>query len=386
MSAIAELKAISTLDSTKFQAGASQAANSAGKMQKAVGGIGGVGKSVMSSLAGIASAVGVAFSVAAVVGFGKALATEASQLKRTADAIGIGVGMMDKLGDAAEATGASSEGFQQKITKLVDSQEEAVKGNQDAIDSFQRLGVSVDELTTLAPDQLLKLVADGAQKDASAISDLNNIMGKGAAQEYYAVLKNIAQDGLPTVDKSVEASIKKFAELESKYKIIKDKIGELFMGAVVGTVQAFGGMKDTAKDDASGIEAQNRRFQKEKGLALELANVRKEASDKLAAKELADAKKLQEQVSKLQLRSDEKRMELLAAQEEKIADITVSPVQARNSLESIGGSLGGPTQQGGAQLLAERQLKQQEIIAEISKQIAKNSADTFKAIEDLRKE
>jgi hypothetical protein len=258
----------------------------------------------------------------------------------------------------------------------------------------------------------LQRIAVGAQKDGSAISDLNNIMGKGAAQEYMSVLKQIAKDGLPAVDASVEQSIKKFAELESQYQKIKDKIGELFMAAVVGTVKAFGGFKPTQKDDAAEIEAINRKILRERELQDQAAKIKKEAADDISKKEMENAEKINKKrseliekeaddIAKKEMENAEKinkkrseliekerdvRQGLIDKQAEQISEIRVAPVEAKNSLESIGASLSGNIQSGAIKQLQEAQLKQQEIIAETSKAIERNSQETWRAIRDLAKE
>lgn len=344
MSAIAELKALANLDSKPFESGASKVKSAAGGM--------------VGSLKGIAGAVGAAFSVAAITSFGKQLMTEAATIKRAADALGVGVGQMDALGDAAAETGASSQGFQEKLVKLADSQEEAVKGNKEAAESFARLGISVDDLTQLSPDKLLERVAMGAQKDATAVSDLNNVMGKGAATEYYSVLQKIAQNGLPAVNAATEESIKRFAEMESQYQRIKDKIGEAFMGAVVGTVKLFGGFKGGQAEDSSGIMAQNKDILRMRGLEEERTKKREAGITKAYD-------------------SEKKRIDSIEERKRKgIDSISVDAPKAADSMARFGGMIGNQMPMGGGVL--QRQLKELEVIAEYTKEMAKSTEQTNK--------
>lgn len=350
--AIAELKARATMDKSQFD-------SALGSMKSGIGGI-------ASPLKALGGMVGAAFSVGAVVAFGKALAAEASQTKRMSDGIGVSVGMLDELGDMAERAGASGEGFQQKIARLVDTQEEAAKGNKEAAESFARLGISVGDLTKLSPEQLLERVAIGAQNDATAISDLNNVMGKGAGTEFYSTLKKIAQDGLPAVDASVEESIKRFAELESKYQSIKDTIGEVFMKSVVGTVQFFGGMKDSPSGD-SDIEQRNKEIMRRRGL------------------EEARNQQRQEALNKINLDKAKKEQALADKRGNSLDKITVGGPKTSDSLARIGGMVGLGVDNS-ARAIAERQLKEAEIMADYMRDMAKVQEETKTAIQKLGEE
>lgn len=371
MSAFAELKAIADLDTKGFESGKN-------KINSATG-------SMVSGLGKIAGAVGAAFSIAAVANFGKQLMSEAASTKRMAESLGIGVGMMDALGDAAESTGASSEGFIQKIAKLSDSQEEAVKGNKESIESFARLGVTMDELVSLAPDKLLEQVAKGAQNDATAISDLNNVMGKGAAGEFYATLQKIGKDGLPAVDASVQKSIEQFAALESKYKQIKDRIGELFM---IGAVKVGAALGLTATPKAQDEFAQfNRETIRRRGLEQELISQKESAAEKQRIKDKDAAVKLADAISKIRMKATEKEEAIIAKRDEALGKITVTGATSRNSIEAIGGSLSsGGISSGLPKQLLEKQLKELEIIKEATKEMVAAQNETSQEIAKMRRE
>lgn len=223
MSATAELKARATLDNKQWLAASGQMENSVNKMATGA----------LSDLTGM---LGGAFAAGAIVNFGKALMHEASQLERFSKTVGISAGMLNKLGDIAEKTGADSEGFQQKIVKMLEAQEKAAAGDDKLREAFERLGVSIEQLTDSTPEQLLEAIAQGAEKDATSIKDLNAVMGKGAAAEYGDALNRIATEGMPAVSEAANDAIRRLAELNARFSSLWNEVKQAGMKTVVAAV------------------------------------------------------------------------------------------------------------------------------------------------------
>ena len=156
------------LDATKFAAGATQAQTS---LNKLVSGIG-------SRLSGY---LGVSF-----------LAREAMGIIRYADTVddmskklGIGTDQFQELQYAARMTGASVESFTGALRTLIKTQQDAITGGagSEAFKPFATLGLSLEELKHLSPDQLLYRVGDAFRKSSQEGRQLDaviSLLGRGA--------------------------------------------------------------------------------------------------------------------------------------------------------------------------------------------------------------
>lgn len=378
----AELKAIATLDTKNFEAGAAKIGQTA---EKASGGLGVLG----SGLNKLGAAIGAAFTVGAVVNFTKAMSEAAMATQKAANVLGISGGAMEELGDLAERTGSDAGTLQAKMTKLADSQESAILGNKEAEASFGRLGVSMQDLQALSIDELLLRVAQGAQQDGAAISDLNNIMGRGAAGEMSAMLKDLAQNGLPGVTAAVDAQIAAFSDLNSIWRQAKDDLGHLGQEILLTAAQFLGLAASDEEYARRAVAAQKQRDEANRMRLAQLAKT-KEYEDKVKAA-LTEQKRLEELERKVSgqekrwnaelERSKEQVADRRKQKERAVEDITVAAPQAADRLARIGGIIGGQISPDRG--LMERQLKETELMRrmlEDIKEIEQRSDETLRRI------
>jgi lambda family phage tail tape measure protein len=121
------------------------------------------------------AAIGVAFSAGAVISWGTKLIDAADQMGKLSQKTGVGVETLSAYAQAADKAGVDTDTFASSLTKLNKNADEAEAGNKGAAAAFQRIGISVDQLRKLSPDQLLVQIADkmsqyadGAAKTAEA--------------------------------------------------------------------------------------------------------------------------------------------------------------------------------------------------------------------------
>ena len=224
MPATAEVKGKMTMDASQVQTAIEQAEASVhGFSASSVASFG----AVAGGMAGLVmKVIDVAVQIASLpIQF----ARSASELVKLSSAIGVSASQLLAWKNAARSTGADADGFAQKIVKMLASQEEAARGNKELTEAFGRLGISSKELTSLAPDELLKRVAQGAQQDGSAISDLNKIMGKGAAAEYSATLKKLAEEGMGGTNAKTEKTVIIFKNLNTAWETAKAQLEQGLM-------------------------------------------------------------------------------------------------------------------------------------------------------------
>lgn len=121
-------------------------------------------------------------------------ATLGAQIQQVADSInhaskvGQSLGVLPEnfiaLERAAHLGGVGTEEFEKGVTKLARSQSQALGGNQEALASFQSLGISLQDLQTLSLDQLTMRTADGFRNIAGSAASVNTamtLMGRGGA-------------------------------------------------------------------------------------------------------------------------------------------------------------------------------------------------------------
>ncbi len=125
---------------------------SANKKLKAFGdAISGWGK----KLAAAGSAI-----TAPLIAFAKASASGSKELLSMSQRTGISVEALSELGYAAQISGSDMETLELGIRKMQKTIAAAAMGSKAATDALAQLGITIDDLRGLSPDQQFKLIAD----------------------------------------------------------------------------------------------------------------------------------------------------------------------------------------------------------------------------------
>lgn len=116
----------------------------------------------------------------AFVGMIKNVVDQAGALQDTADALDLNVEALQELRYAFGQSGTSSENFDKGLGKLTEKLAEAREGNTKTALTFERLGVSMEDIKSKGVDEILMEIADGFKKtgDAQAYSDVIELLGK----------------------------------------------------------------------------------------------------------------------------------------------------------------------------------------------------------------
>lgn len=155
------------LDGSGFQRGLQQAEKGAGNLSKTLG-----------------KAFGATAIAAVIATLSKKTLDLAGDLADMSDRTGVSTDQLQQFKYAAEQGGSSLKTFGEFLERLNENRINALRGNQEMIDSFAALGVGVEDLKNLPVDQLAKkignMVRDG---DVSLlIEDLKDVGGKGASE------------------------------------------------------------------------------------------------------------------------------------------------------------------------------------------------------------
>jgi hypothetical protein len=204
------------------------------------------------AIASVTKAIGLMGAVigAAAMIIGKLIsgASKTSErLDETSKATGFSTTALQALEDAAKRNGVPLDSLRGKLEKLVNVQNN-IGDNKEAQEAFKRLGISLEEVAALNPDQLLKRIADGVKKTGDQGAAFK-ILGKGAA-ELRSTLKELADVGYgglavsPMLNLSNEniAAMDKIGDTitdwKGRLKKLGDKIGA---GLATGALRLVGG-------------------------------------------------------------------------------------------------------------------------------------------------
>jgi len=147
----------------------------------------------------------VAGIVTAVVSLGKSAFEYGARVQDLSDKLGVNTTVLQQWGTVAAQNGSSMESLAQGWNKLIISQSKANSGNVEMIKHFNALGVSVQDLRNLSPDEIAKKI--GASNMEA--SDIVAIFGKNAL-ELVPTFRSVA-DGTATFGAAMDENvIKKF--------------------------------------------------------------------------------------------------------------------------------------------------------------------------------
>jgi lambda family phage tail tape measure protein len=209
------------------------------------------------------AAIGVAFSVGAVISWGTTLIDAADAMGKLAQKTGVSVETLSAYSQAANKAGVDTDSFAGSITKLNKNADAAEGGNKGAAKAFERIGISVADLKRLSPDQLLATIAnkmsqyaDGAGKTAEAQA----LFGKqgaamipllnqgGAALD--AAKKNAADLGA-TMSGDLARQASDFNDHLANMKLAATGVGNAILSSLLPALNDMGRSVETAlKSDA----------------------------------------------------------------------------------------------------------------------------------------
>lgn len=198
---IGALRVDLTANAAQFEKDMGRARAAVGKSSRDMSkSLGGFQVSVASTLKSIFSLRNALIAVAGVTAIGlliKRNVEAADAIAKTADRIGLSTEAFQELQHAAEITGVEMELFNTAMTALVRRQGEAVKGNKEFGKGFETLGVSIEDLKTLKPEDLLGRVADGMRNlgnQSEQIAALDRVMSEAGRRMFN--FANLGSEGL----------------------------------------------------------------------------------------------------------------------------------------------------------------------------------------------
>lgn len=121
------------------------------------------------------------FSIGAVTGFVKSIVSLGGELSDTASTLNLTAESVQELNYAFGQSGAKSEDVTAAIVKLNQSLEDARQGNAKTIETFEKLGITWEDIARDSPEEILMKMADGsanATDKVAALDAIVNLLGK----------------------------------------------------------------------------------------------------------------------------------------------------------------------------------------------------------------
>lgn len=156
-----------------------------------------------------------AFVGAAIAGAGIAsIGEHVSHIKDLSDQLGMSAESVQRLGYAFAQGGATQEDFVKGQTKLTQKMQEAREGNEEALKSFARVGITLEEVQRLTPDEMMVRFADAlaeADDPALQLAAAMDLLGKSGRslvptlKEGGDALKAYMRDARALTDDQVQA-------------------------------------------------------------------------------------------------------------------------------------------------------------------------------------
>lgn len=184
----ANLKAVLGLDSKPYRAGLNDAKKG--------------NADFVSHLKTVAGAIGVAFSVGAIVNMGKALVKWASDVSTVAGNMGIATEQMMALNVAAAKGGLEVGDMQKMLARLQTELFRAAQGEETSAQKFEQMGLSIRDMIALDPVSMLQAVTKAAFDSGTPVALLAELFGERLGPRAIDALHALADDGLPAVSKA----------------------------------------------------------------------------------------------------------------------------------------------------------------------------------------
>jgi hypothetical protein len=261
-----------------------------------------------SLLGGLKGQILSAFTVGAVVSFGKSVVDYVGQIKDASDATGIASDRFQALAIAAKTNGVGMDQLAGSIARLRNLQG-SIGSDEGIQKTFSKIGMSISDVQAANPEQLLAGIARGLNEtgDASVAFD---VFGRGAAG-LLTTLKELENGWDPLVEKMKSGIISKedieqIDEFGDKLDTLAIKAKSFGAGMGIGLVglgKIIGGLfTGQAPGDVLGEMADER-----------IANVKKNEDRK---KLMEEARKASEKMAIEEAEANKTKISMDAAQKE----------------------------------------------------------------------
>lgn len=247
--AIAKTKALgyeASKDMVALANATKQANTEVSKMPSALSGI-------KSTLTGIAGAFGVAFSIGAVVNFGKSVFDSASKIHDLSEQLGISSEAVQGFKFAAEQSGSSLDAVGTAITRM---NRNLADGDKSTIASLKTAGLSFAQIRNLKPEDAFLAIADAIQKIPDPMTQSQvaiQLFGRSAA-ELLPGIKEGFRGVAESADKMSDDTINSLEAAQDAWEALGNRVTIITGNLIANTANAVKGMTGSLAKFASFVE------------------------------------------------------------------------------------------------------------------------------------
>lgn len=154
-----------------------------------------------------------ALSLGSLTAVGKEVIEYGDKINDLSERYGVNAVALQRLGNVAETEGSSLEGVAKGFNRLLINSSAALNGNRDVAAAFEALGITIEDLRSLSPEQIMVKIGKSSMDAASLV----RVLGK-AALELRPTLKAVAEGTKEFSAAISEANIKKLDEASDALK------------------------------------------------------------------------------------------------------------------------------------------------------------------------
>jgi len=186
----------------------------------------------------LTSTFAAALAVGGITAGLRSIADHMGEIKDRSEILDLTAESTQRLEHAFKQGAASSEDFQKGFVKFLDTMGSARDGNEEAIASFEKVGVTWEDLQKKSPEELLYKVADGLAKiqdHTDRLAAAKDLFGKPAAkllptlQEGSEAMGQLAADADAASDRTVESWDKAAKKIETIWDRLRNNIGAMIV-------------------------------------------------------------------------------------------------------------------------------------------------------------
>jgi hypothetical protein len=200
------------------------------ELASAAGKINNLGKSMNSAL----GSLGAGLSLGGIVAGLKSLTDYGAKIQDLSNQTGVSTDTLQHFGNAAEKNGTSLEAVGQAFRKLELARSKAIGGNEELAQAFLQLGVQMQDLQKLNPEQIMLKLGASSLNAADAVK----ILGKNAL-ELRPLLAGIA-DGTIKMGEAIDKNmIAKLKEADDSFKNVGEH-SRIYTSKVIEGIEGVG--------------------------------------------------------------------------------------------------------------------------------------------------
>jgi len=201
--------------------------------------------------------------IGALVAFGKSAISLGDQMQDLSDATGFSVERIAALNEAFINGGGSSESASQALSKFALTLEDLREGNDKTLGSFNKLGISLEDIKSRNPEQLFQLVAEklaGVTDESQRLAIAQEILGKSfkGVNVDANFVKTFTEGGQKS--KEMAESIASAEKATQAFNKSLQQIQIVFLKVIQPLLDGFVAMIDLFKDINKGVKEMTNGF------------------------------------------------------------------------------------------------------------------------------